>query len=1110
MNAGRRCAEKCNGSTTKNAIVYFPPGTYRISSTIPMPFGTQVIGDANDRPTLLAAPSFVGLGVLAANMYTGGGKGPDGLDQQWYVNTANFYRQIRNIKIDLTLVDPAHEVARLHYQATHATSLQSIEIVALPGRESKQRGIFAENGSGGVISDVTFRGGRTGLHGGSQQFMAQRLTFIGCQTGVHVIWGWSSTWKSINMTNVKTGFRLVTEDKSSDKIGSATFIDSSFNSVQTAVLIAPPSSKAGSGSTGVVLDNVAFANTSQAVADTSGATLLDAPADKVHHWALGNLYQDKGPKFSMGHHTGTFRRHPGLLNGDGAFFERPKPQYGDRPVGDFFHVKDYGARGDGVTDDTAAIQRALYESQGRILFFNAGSYIITRTVTVPINMRIVGEAWSQLVATGSFFADAKNPRVMLKVGQEGSVGVVEMQGLIFTSRGPTAGLVLVEWNIRAATKGSAGIWDCHVRVGGATDTELTSAKCPALTSSNKAATQGCKGASLMVHITPHASGYFENMWLWAADHTIDDQDREDANNSMPQTSVYVARGLLVESTRSTWLYGTVSEHSVLYQYNFHKARNIFTTSIQAQSPYYQPVPKPSAPFESAVGKMAGDPDYSCRPGNEFSGCDGAWAVVVRNSSNILVAGAVVQSWFSAYKTPECVGKHECQSALMLLDGNHAGVRFQSLVTIGAKNMAVMNNVGVSAVDHLAVDYHPAWSQISLLDVSGDGANAEPLRLSPEIWNMDKPSFTCVPPCVVSIPPWTRATRVIEYPRVTVCSPDGWSTTITRSPLLVTEVHFEAVTLTVQPKNNAGSTASTATTTTGIYTGNATEHHHHRRQEASSSPEEQPLSDFWPNPATTAGWPPVTFTDPDGNVVQTAPTEPVPAPPDTIGPDTPAPTDGGSWPGQPIEARAGLQDNFLPDLSCDADPFLPGCDNFNSPWEFGEFGEAQELFSFAPYEDEDYGAEDVACPTTTSSSSTKTTTSAKQTESPLEEGRPEDNIKHCYGSGQKATNGQLARAAESFCRSLKQGEVLRNPILATGGKDLVKSANLKPAANGQWQINIDLELVVRPNCQFTVNHALCERYMKVAINSCNCGGVDGKQGGTVENRCLKFRIDPQTF
>ena len=79
-----RCGKGCNGSTTKNAIVYFPPGNYLVSSTIPMPFGTQVIGDANNRPTLVAAPSFVGLGVLSTDEYTGaGGVGIDGGDPEY-------------------------------------------------------------------------------------------------------------------------------------------------------------------------------------------------------------------------------------------------------------------------------------------------------------------------------------------------------------------------------------------------------------------------------------------------------------------------------------------------------------------------------------------------------------------------------------------------------------------------------------------------------------------------------------------------------------------------------------------------------------------------------------------------------------------------------------------------------------------------------------------------------------------------------------------------------------------------------------------------------------------------------------------------------------------
>lgn len=67
--------------------------------------------------------------------------------------------------------------------------------------------------------------------------------------------------------------------------------------------------------------------------------------------------------------------------------------------------------------------------------------------------------------------------VMLKVGNTRDVGDIEMQDLIFTTRGATAGAVLVEWNIKAASPGSAGLWDCHARIGGATGTQLTPAEC---------------------------------------------------------------------------------------------------------------------------------------------------------------------------------------------------------------------------------------------------------------------------------------------------------------------------------------------------------------------------------------------------------------------------------------------------------------------------------------------------------------------------------------------------------------------------------------------------------------------------------------------------------
>lgn len=434
-------------------------------------------------------------------------------------------------------------------------------------------------------------------------------------------------------------------------IGSASFIDSSFSSVGTAVVIKPLDSKPGSGSTGVVLENVAFDSVTTGVADSSGKALLSGGTKHIEGWATGPVYTDSKRSFSMGGDMPKYKRVQSLLDttkSNAPYYERSKPQYETRSAGDFVHLKDLGAKGDGSTDDSAAIQQALDANVGRLIFVDAGTYILKDTVTIPAGSILIGEAWSQFAASGSKFTDPQNPRPMLRVGRPGDVGSMELQDLIFTTQGPTAGAILVEWNIKASSQGAAGLWDCHARVGGATGTKLNSADCPAIKSGID---PNCQGASMLMHVTKTASGYFENMWLWVADHDIDDPDTTDPDNPMVQNSVYVARGFLIESTAATWLYGTASEHAVFYQYNFNGASNVFAGFLQTESPYYQPMPKPPEPFKDVVGKMNGDPSYRCGSG-DFDGCDSSWAVMIRGSQNIFVAGAGLYSWFSTY-TQDC-------------------------------------------------------------------------------------------------------------------------------------------------------------------------------------------------------------------------------------------------------------------------------------------------------------------------------------------------------------------------------------------------------------------------------------------------------------------------
>ncbi|KAM7195859.1 pectin lyase-like protein [Rhypophila sp. PSN 637] len=1099
---GNRCGKNCNGSTLKNAIVYFPPGTYLVTGKLALPFGTQIIGDAKNWPTILADSRFIGTSVVSTDEYTGGGKGPDGLDQEWFINTANFYRQIRNLRIDITATRDSQGVACIHYQF--------VELIAKTG--TKQRGIVAENGSGGVLADITFTGGSYGIWGGEQQFTAQRLTFNGCSTAVQVIWDWGWVWQSIKVSNADVGFRLLPDENSTapGHIGSATFLDSTFSNVGTAVLIAPLNSAAGSGSTGVVIDNVVFNSVSKAVADTSGKTLLSA-SGKVASWVAGPVYAGTGGKreFYTGKTGPTYAREKTLLDSSGSYFQRAKPQYENRGVGDFVHLKDMGAAGDGVTDDTSAVQAALQSSVGKVLFVDAGTYVLTRTVVVPSGTKIVGEAWSQFAASGSFFANPRTPRVMFQVGFPGQVGDVEMQDLIFTTKGQTPGVILVQWNIKASSPGSAGIWDCHTRIGGATGTGLTPAECPASTTGIN---PNCQGASMMMHVTKEASGYFDNMWLWVADHIIDDPLLEEANNTMEMISVYVGRGMLIESQTATWLYGTASEHSVYYQYNFHGAKNVFAGFLQTESPYYQPNPKPPQPFQGAVGVFPGDPHYKCK-GGDFDGCDSSWAVMIRGSSNIMVAGAGVYSWFSTY-TQDCISLHQCQKALVLLENNGANVRLQNLITIGAKYSLVQDGKGLLATDNLNVNSHPRWSQISIFDTTSN----EIIWIDPKIWKSANPTVWCQPPCLLKFPPWTGATQTYNYPIMTATLPGGSTTRFTKPPITATAWLIENVSIDSSGKQvvpgNAKREALEPETTLSPDMD--------KRQAGTT------LGSIWVTFATTPVWPTAVFRLDSGIVTSTRPSSPThPPPPAPAGPKSPpSPALGGEWPTAVILLKGDPSPRVgycvFGDPSCDPnfwDVFDGGY--LGSPG--GEFGYQNFTIIDSDYEDpEEQSEEDegVMCPITTST--TSATTTAKTTPTPTakqpNQASPQANTVECYGYGAKADHIQADNAFNSFC----------NNILDRGSNVIARRGNITARAGGQKTvlgggtyleysapfpvshdnaIKIDMSIEVAEDCEWVLDSDECHRYLKVPIDSCNCNGENGKEGGIVKNNCLTIRVDP---
>ena len=71
---------------------------------------------------------------------------------------------------------------------------------------------------------------------------------------------------------------------------------------------------------------------------------------------------------------------------------------------------------------------------------------------------MVGEGWSVIAGKGTAFQDQANPKPVVKVGSVGSSGPVEITDMIFSTIGPAQGAIVVEWNVRESSQGSAGLW----------------------------------------------------------------------------------------------------------------------------------------------------------------------------------------------------------------------------------------------------------------------------------------------------------------------------------------------------------------------------------------------------------------------------------------------------------------------------------------------------------------------------------------------------------------------------------------------------------------------------------------------------------------------------
>jgi glucan 1,3-beta-glucosidase len=541
---------------------------------------------------------------------------------------------------------------------------------------------------------------------GNQQFTSRNMTFANCNTAIYMNFDWVWTFKSLSISGCTVGIDMSNGGTDSQTTGSVLVLDSTI-SAGTGIITnyVPNISSPGTAGT-LVVENTDFRGSNLAITNNRGVVIVGG-GTVVESFAQGNAYTTAGEQVT---NTTVFngtsctnanssqtavtaqettiqqllapiQKPANLLDSNGRVFERSKPQYEGLLASQFSSAISFGCHGDGVQDDTTCVQSFLNNalSTGRIAYFDHGAYKITSTVLVPVGIKIVGEIWPMIMASG--FTNQADPQPVFRVGLPGETGSVEMSDLVFQTIGPNPGAILVEWNVAASAPGTAGMWDVHWRIGGSAGTQLQSDHCSKNPTVDANANPNCEGAFLLLHVTSSANIYLENTWLWTSDHDLDAADHN-------QLNIYNGRGMLIESEAGpVWMYGTSAEHNVLYNYQISHASSVWGGVLQTETAYFEANPNALQPY----------PPQSAFTDPTFATCTApycikTWGLRIVDSTNIFIYGTGMYSFFDNYDSG-CLDTESCQENMIDIT-NSTDIYMWAVSTKASTYMITFDDQGI--------------------------------------------------------------------------------------------------------------------------------------------------------------------------------------------------------------------------------------------------------------------------------------------------------------------------------------------------------------------------------------------------------------------------------
>ena len=409
-------------------IVFIPEGRYRISRTIYVPKAVRLIGYGAHRPEIVLGKDTPGFQTAdpddkgkARYMLWFTNNVPQPGEAVRDANAGTFYSALSNVNLVIEDGNPAAVALRTHF-AQHSF-IAHVDIHIGNGKA----GIFDV---GNEIEDVRFFGGDYGIYTTKPSpawpfmmldthFAGQRKAAIQTQeAGLTIVRMTATHVPTVVETNPGFIEKLYMEDCRFDEVSGPALVISQENTTQNQINLR-----------GVACRHVPvlarFRESGKEIAGVGDVYGVDA-------FTHGNQMDDLGARAAIK----TTQKLTPLV-------EFPAPSDTDLPalpaIDTWANVRDFGAKGDGVTDDTHAIQEAI--NQKSTVYLPQGRYKVSDTITLKPKTALVGlhPIGTQLVLADNTeaFGGLGSPKPLL-AAPRGGVNIVSGIGLDAGARNPRA------------------------------------------------------------------------------------------------------------------------------------------------------------------------------------------------------------------------------------------------------------------------------------------------------------------------------------------------------------------------------------------------------------------------------------------------------------------------------------------------------------------------------------------------------------------------------------------------------------------------------------------------------------------------------------------------